>query len=277
MRFIVPSAAKLNLSLRVAGRLENNYHNIVSLFWRLPSVESLWISIAEREDEVRCRGIEVEGENIVSRALRYARNTGRKIPFLNVEIVKALYPGSGLGAGSGNAAAVLRWLAGDGYSFEWRKTALETGADVPFLFSGHSLALISGIGEVLEPLDPLPLINAWIVFPEWSVGTENAYGELDRRCGGVYPLDEAAARIEAEMLCHKLRHKEQIGFLPNDFTPGLIDKFPDYGKLFQVFEDEGSCAWGITGSGGAAFALFYDTSNSAIVTWPPWVRQVLSV
>ena len=276
MRFVIPSFAKLNLSLRVIGRRENGYHDIVSLFLRIPSAESLSITSAERRDEACSRGIEIEGENLVVRALRCAREAVGSVPFQNVEIAKSLYPGSGLGAGSGNAAAMLRWLAGAGESLKWRNAALKTGADVPFLFSGYPLALVSGVGEVLEPLPPLAL-HAWIVFPDWSVGTENAYGELDRQCMGLYPIDETSARGEAETICRILRNKECTGLLPNDFAPGLMEKFPNYDKLFQLFKDEGSCAWGITGSGGAAFALFHEYSRPAILSWPSWVRQVLSV
>ncbi len=278
MRFVQNSAAKLNLSLRVTSRRGDGYHDIVSLFLRLPSAETLLISEANAKDIVRVRGLDIEGENIVARALRLARDAGFDVPFFNVEILKTLYPGSGLGAGSGNAAALLNGLAGTrGNNNDlWRQVALKTGADVPFLFSGHPLALVSGIGEIVEPLDPLPL-HVWVVFPSWSVGTENAYGQLDRRYGAAYPLDDGRARDEAEILCQALRAKKYKGLLPNDFAPGLLDKFPDYERLFKGFETAGSCAWGITGSGGAAFALFYDSPPPYAFVWPEWTKQVLSL
>jgi 4-diphosphocytidyl-2-C-methyl-D-erythritol kinase len=299
VRFVQPSAAKLNLSLRVTKKRGDGYHDIVSVFLRLPPLETLLISARAEGDEVRVYGVDIgkEGkdkengnENIVARGLMYAREAGYEIPFLDVEILKTLYPGSGLGAGSGNGAAILRWLAGgNGFAKEhrddlsclaWRDVALKMGADVPFLFSEIPLALVSGIGEVIEPLEPLnlkPRLHALIVFPSWSVGTGNAYSQLDRRCGSVYPLDETAARTEAENLCRKLRSGERVGLLPNDFTPGLLEEFPDYGKLFDVFEKKGSCAWGITGSGGAAFALSSEASSPLAFQWPLEMRQVLSV
>jgi 4-diphosphocytidyl-2-C-methyl-D-erythritol kinase len=281
----------LNLSLRVTRKREDGYHNIVSLFLRLPSTETLLISKARRaEDTVRVYGADVGAgeENIVARGLKFAREAGCEIPFLDVEILKTLYPGSGLGAGSGNGAAVLCWLAGTNWparekkklhdDFTWRDVALKMGADVPFLFSGVPLALVSGIGEVVEPLEPSrPRLHASVVFPNWSVGTKNAYGRLDRWYGGSYPLDEAEARTEAEGLCRKLCSGERIGLLPNDFTPELVEKFPDYSKLFEMFEKKGSRAWGITGSGGAAFALFAEAPDLCAFEWPLEVRQVLSM
>jgi 4-diphosphocytidyl-2-C-methyl-D-erythritol kinase len=276
VRFIQPSAAKLNLSLRVTAKREDGYHEIVSLFLRLPSVETLAVARAEGADAVRVRGLAIEGENIVARALRSARSEGLDIPFLDVEITKTLYPGSGLGAGSGNGAAILSWLAeGDGGP-AWRNAAQKTGADVPFLFSGHLAALVSGTGEILEPLDPFELYAA-VAFPDWSVGTENAYAWLDRWYKGAYVLDAASARAEADRLCREIRRKEKIGLLPNDFMPLLMDKFPDYDKLFDVFSSGGASAWGVTGSGGAAFALFYGAPKLRALPWPSWVKRVLSV
>jgi 4-diphosphocytidyl-2-C-methyl-D-erythritol kinase len=277
VRFILPSAAKLNLSLRVTAKREDGYHDIVSLFLRLPAVETLSIARAENEnaDAVRVKGIEIEGENIVSRALSSARSEGFDVPFLDVEITKTLYPGSGLGAGSGNGAAVLCWLAEGNGSPAWRSAAKKTGADVPFLFSGHSLALVSGTGEILEPLEA-PELYTVTVLPDWSVGTENAYARLDLRYGGAYVLNGAAARAEADGLCRKIRGKERIGLLPNDFAPLLMDKFPDYDKLFGVFDKGGASAWGITGSGGAAFALFREAPDTKAFPWPSWARLILS-
>ena len=285
MRFMQLSAAKLNLSFRVTKKRDDGYHDIMSLFLRMPDVEALSISKAMGcADDVRARGVEIEGENIVSRALRIAREAGLDTPFLNVGISKTISPGSGLGAGSGNAAAILRWLAGSAIRQEgdptypkWQNVALKTGADVPFLFSCHPLALVSGVGEILEPLAPLKF-RASIVFPKWSVGTENAYAQLDSRYGECekYPLSEPEARTEACALHQRLLDGERVGLLPNDFAPMLIEKFPDYLDLFDMFDKSGYAAWGITGSGGAAFAL-YGVQPPLAVTWPCWSRQVLTL
>ena len=99
MRCILPSFAKLNLSLRVTGRRGDGYHDLVSLVLRIPSGETL--RVAKRPepasgDLVKVKDMTLEGENIVEKALRLARESGLSVPFLEVEIVKSLFPGSGL-------------------------------------------------------------------------------------------------------------------------------------------------------------------------------------
>ena len=275
MRCILPAFAKLNLSLRVTGRREDGYHDLVSLFLRIPSGETLRVMPRAgdaSEDLVKVEGMALEGENIASRALRLARDAGLSVPCLEIEILKSLFPGAGLGAGSGNGAALLRWLAAGSSDPRWNDVARRTGADVPCLFSGFPVVLVSGIGDRLEPLSSIAL-GAWVVFPEWSVKTKNAYDELDARCFRGYPLLEPEARAEALSIHGALGRGERVGLLPNDFAPPLLDRFPGYLELFGDWERSGALAWGITGSGGAAFCLF--RAPAPKVACPKWVRQML--
>ena len=112
---------------------------------RIASGDVLYITESKTGHDIVTADIPLEGENIVAKALRIARENGFKVPYLNVKIHKSIMPGSGLGAGSGNAAAVLWWLGA-------QKLAAKVGADVPFLVSGLNLASVSGIGEHIEPL-----------------------------------------------------------------------------------------------------------------------------
>ncbi|MCR5347402.1 MAG: 4-diphosphocytidyl-2C-methyl-D-erythritol kinase [Fretibacterium sp.] len=282
---MLPVSAKLNLTLRVTGRRDDGYHNLVSLFVRIPSAETIFVSPLSpdgTEDEIDVRGLDLRivGENIVSRALRLARGAGASIPPLRAEITKALYPGSGLGSGSGNAAAVLRWLAAQYPVLSretWREIARRTGADVPFLFSGLSVAQAAGIGDQLRPLPPLALTAA-VAFPDWDVGTENAYASLDSAYRDGYPMNEEGARAEMEDVFRALSEGRTVGLLPNDFLPPLVEAHPQYRTLFGLFEQAKALGWGITGSGSAAFVLFKgegEEKTAPVLALPDWVRQVL--
>lgn len=270
----MPSFAKLNLTLRVTGRRDDGYHELVSLFVRIPSGEALFVTPDAGEDAVVMRGLDLNfsGENTVSRALRLAREAGAEIPPLRVEIVKALFPGSGLGSGSGNAASLLRWLAPSDPALPWEDIARRTGADVPFLFSGFPAARVSGIGERIEPT-AFPFLRGCVAFPDWDVATGSAYAALDAAYSGGYPLGPEGALAEFNHVHEALKRGESVGLLPNDFMPPLVESHPQYNEWFSLMESVGALGWGITGSGGAAFALFQDEHEP--VLWPEWVRQVL--
>jgi len=47
-----------------------------------------------------------------------------------------------------------------------------------------------------------------------------------------------------------------VGLLPNDFLAPLRRRHPEYERFFAVAEATGSFAWGVSGSGSTAFALF---------------------
>ena len=208
----------------------------------------------------------------MARALRLARASGLAVPPLDIEILKSLFPGAGLGAGSGNGAALLRWLAVEIPDPWWPEIACRTGADVPCLFSGFPVALVSGIGDCLEPLPALSL-EGRVFFPDWSVGTRGAYDELDARHPRGYPLCTSEAREEALRLYKALQKGERVGPLPNDFALPLLERFSGYRELFWILERSEALAWGITGSGGAAFCLFAAPASS--LGCPEWGRQIL--
>ena len=281
---MLPVFAKLNITLRVTGQRPDGYHDLVSAFLRIPSGETLFVTplppgsgnvVEVQGMDLRLEEDGAKKENLVAKALRLAREAGADVPPLRVEIAKALYPGAGLGAGSGNAAALLQWLASEHPDISWLDVAHQTGADVPFLLSALPAALVSGIGDQMEPLDDAPYVRGMVVFPEWEAHTANAYAALDAHYGGWYPLDEEEAREEWRDIWRALVFGEGVGLLPNDFLPPLMKVRPEYAELFDLFEDLGCLAWGLTGSGSAAFALL--RLRTEPIRWPTWVRQVLYI
>lgn len=260
MRVILPSFAKINLTLRVINKRPDGYHNLVSTFLRINSGDVLYISESSSGKDVVTANMQLQGENIVAKALRIARNEGFRIPPLNVKIHKSIPPGSGLGAGSGNAAVILAWLGAE-------RVASLVGADVPFLASMMNLASVSGIGERLEPMKEVSP-HGVIAIPDWETSTKDAYAELDAM---GYEVDTMLARTEMRDIYHANAGRK-VGLLPNDFLKVLIKKYPKYLELFKIFERAGADAWGVSGSGSAAFAVL---NKPTVFTWPNYVKHVL--
>ena len=263
MRVILPCFAKINLSLRVINKRHDGYHNLVSAFIKINSGDVLYISESNSQSDTVTCNMHLEGENIVAKALRTAREEGFRIPYFNVKIHKSIPPGSGLGAGSGNAAAVLQWLGAE-------RIAPKVGADVAFLCSNTKIAMVSGIGDIIEKV-PNQNVHGVIAIPDWETNTKEAYSELDAM--GYDKVDIMLARKELIDVYHaNASAGKKIGLLPNDFVKVLVRQHPKYNELFRMFEKAGADAWGLSGSGSAAFALM---SRPVKFTWPGYVKNVL--
>lgn len=266
MECVEPCFMKLNLFLRIGGRESDGFHSLESLFLRIPSCETLTIrgfNGKNVRDQFRTLKVPIFGENIVERTARALREIGLPLPPLEVEISKQVPPGSGLGAGSGNAAAFLRWVSrvyGAVIDYNWISRSL--GSDIPFLVGPDMCALVGGKGEKLSPL-PLESglrIKVIVAVPTWSMDTAEAYRTLDRmREGGLLSpgslKGEKEALREATELLFTLSRGEEVGLLQNDFLPVLSSARPQYQEAFEEARRRRALGWGISGSGSSFFVL----------------------
>ena len=100
---------------------------------------------------------------------RALRAVGRRA---HVRLEKHIPVGGGLGGGSSDAAAVLRWAGVDDLA-----VAAGLGADVPFCVRGGR-ARVTGIGEVLDPL-PFVARTFTLVVPPFGCSTPAVYHQWD--------------------------------------------------------------------------------------------------
>ena len=107
-RVIAP--AKLTLSLRITGRRDDGYHLVDAEMVSLDLADELTFSAGDGLEVVEAGSglpVAVGDDNLVRVALRAAGRTAR------VRLVKRIPAGAGLGGGSSDAAAVLRWAGVD--------------------------------------------------------------------------------------------------------------------------------------------------------------------
>jgi 4-diphosphocytidyl-2-C-methyl-D-erythritol kinase len=147
--------AKLTVSLRVTGRRDDGFHLLESEMVTLDLADRLVIGDGEGlivEESFdgsggpgpsapwRTGGVDTGPDNLVTRALRAV---GRSA---SVVLTKRIPPGAGLGGGSADAAAVLRWSGSTDLAL-----AARLGSDVPFCLVGGR-AMVRGVGEDVSPL-----------------------------------------------------------------------------------------------------------------------------
>ncbi|WP_082537236.1 MULTISPECIES: 4-(cytidine 5'-diphospho)-2-C-methyl-D-erythritol kinase [unclassified Aureimonas] len=259
------ASAKINLALHVTGRREDGYHLLDSL-----------VAFAEIGDTVAARPCEADGltlagrfagdvpageENILLQALRLARpllaNRGIALGPLALHLDKRLPVASGIGGGSADAAALLRFLAaGDaGLRAALTESALALGADVPMCLTEQPCR-IGGIGETIEPLAAFPAIALVLVNPGLPVSTPAVFRALVRRDNPPLPPLPPEGFREAEALV------AYLGGSRNDLEAPALTLAPPIGAARQALEREGALFSRMSGSGATVFGLFASAAHA---------------
>lgn len=201
VRDVVRAPAKLTLSLRVTGVRDDGYHLIDAEMVSLDLADTLTVSDGTGVSVV---GADVE-DTLVARALAAV---GRSA---NVVIDKRIPAGAGLGGGSSDAAAVLRWAGCTDLD-----VAVGLGADVAFCLVGGR-ARVQGIGEVVEPL-PFVDQELTLLTPPFGVSSAAVYAAWDRLGGPVGPngndLEPAALAVEPRLAEWRDRLGDATGLTP---------------------------------------------------------------
>ena len=186
--------AKVTRYLEVTGRRADGLHELRSEMVTVDLADAL--DVDEHADYLRVRdagGAVPEDEtNLVARALRLvARRAG-------VTVRKAIPVGGGLGGGSADAAAILRWAGGVS-----AERALTLGSDVPFCQVGGR-ALVEGVGERVTSL-AFERRDLTLILAPFGVDTRACYAAYDEMRAerwsprGSNHLEGPAARVEPRL------------------------------------------------------------------------------
>lgn len=253
----VEAPAKINLCLYLGPRLPDGYHLIASLFEPVTLSDSITFSEGDR-DEVICPG--VEGENLVTRAVRVLRSEGWGAPPMKIEIEKRIPVAAGLGGGSADAAAVLRLAAGE--VGDIGGIAALIGADVPSQIDPMA-CLVEGIGQKITSL-PKPAEH-WVVLlaTEPGLATSEVFEradrmELPRKPGELPGISERLWAVASS----GVSPLEYPGLLVNDLEPAAISLMPEIAEAKDRLADAGAGHVGMSGSGPTVFGLFAEREEA---------------
>ncbi len=215
----VLAPAKINLTLEVLAKRQDGFHEIRSVIQTINLCDSLHFQLSQNI-EFKCDVPNwIPEESLVSRATGLLQEVTGCAKWATIDINKRIPLMSGLGGDSSDAAAILRGLNKLwGLSLspgELLELAARLGSDVAFFLYGGT-ALVSGRGEVVTPLPPLP--HMWVVVTMPSVPrlpgkTERLYASLN------------ASHYTDGQITEKLVEGLREG---REFTPSL---------LFNTFEN----------------------------------------
>ena len=258
----IKTAAKINLSLDVTGKLPNGYHAIESVFQTVGLYDEVSVELTDKGIELSCEvpeefsgadPIPCDERNIAYKAAKLFFDENGMDCGCRIHIKKGIPSQAGMGGGSTDAAAVLYCLGRlTGKSVSKPE---KLGADVPFFLTGGT-AYVEGIGEKITPIADYSGRTLVIAKGTEGVSTAEAYRNIDSLEAPLHP--ETKKLVEA------------INNSPDTAYKYFGNLFEQAVELPEVSDIKSSmlkyCAQraAMTGSGSAVFGIFTDPAQAVI-------------
>ncbi|MEM6666150.1 MAG: 4-(cytidine 5'-diphospho)-2-C-methyl-D-erythritol kinase [Pseudomonadota bacterium] len=250
--------AKVNLALHVTGRRSDGYHLLDTLvaytdawFDTVSVVPAKRISLKVSGDHAE--GVPTDDRNLVVRALKRLATSQAVEDGLSVSLDKGIPVASGLGGGTGDAAAALI-LARDawGLTCDLADHAAAIGADGPMCLHGCAVGGVlraTGAGEALETQADLPACGALLVNPGVPVETAAVFRYLERRDEPPIPALNWADGFDALI--------DGLQATTNSLEEPAIRTAPEIGQVLETLNRLPRCRIArMSGSGATCFGLF---------------------
>ncbi len=266
----IKANAKINLCLYIIERRNDGFHNIFSVMQKIDFADTLHLEKGN-DYSLEIEGVKIPGENIIEKAYRQImKYKGSNLP-ISIKLLKKIPIGAGLGGGSSDAAAFLRGI-NQLYELgldrmELIKIASTVGSDVPFFLTDGS-AIVTGRGEIIEPIE-LPIdYSVLLVCPKFSINTGWAYSQIRNY---LTPPEKVLKLIKSNAC-------ELWNVLPefsNGFTETVFGLYPELRSQFKVMYETGADFVSFSGSGSAFFGIFRDHKSAKKAAKLNWNGQVV--
>ena len=254
---IIPSYAKINLGLKIINKRPDGLHNIESFFLQISLHDSLTFS-SSNKFSIISKGIScpTNQNNILFKVIDILKKEYDININFKVLINKNIPIGAGLGGGSSNAAAFLKYLLEVNQiklsNEKLVKLASQIGSDVPFFLNG-GFQLIKGTGDYLQPIETTVFNNKKIllIHPKFHISTRWAYSEVKKHLLTSNNKPKFSALTE----------KVNWNLFENDFEKFVCTTYPEILKLKKLLKNDGALYSGLSGSGSTVFGLYNDNQS----------------
>lgn len=261
--------AKLNLCLYLGPEVED-LHLICSIFQPIDLSDLVTITPSD-VDQVICPGI--DGDDLTAQTLRLLREAELGLPSIKVEVTKRIPVAAGMGGGSADAAALLRYareVLGQEAVPELREIASTVGSDV-LAQSGlwfpsaagaeSSRSLVTGTGDAVSAAPAGESFAAVLLCSSEGLSTAEVYAEADR-------LGLGRSGPELEGVAESLRFGSSgLPLFPleaavNDLQTAALSLRPELERGIAALRGAGAVNAMVTGSGPTVYGVFADRAQA---------------
>lgn len=248
--------AKINLSLDITGVREDGYHLLDTVMQEIDLSDRITLTERNTPGITLRTNLSYLPNNEKNTAYQAAKlffeACGLPNAGVEIQIEKTVPSRAGMGGGSADAAAVLcglnQMFSAGLEQEQLMELGAKIGADVPFCIVGGACRC-TGIGEICQPVTPLPDCFLVICKPPAGMSTPRAYAMIDEQ---PPTRTQDTPRVLDALESGDLR---QIG-------KALSNRFDSAMRLMQVRNIKrqmvscGATGAMMTGSGSAVYGLF---------------------
>ena len=243
--------AKINLALDVFNIREDGYHDIRSIMIPIDFFDELEINIAEKDEYICNKSfIRFDENNSVLKMINVLKNRYNINDHYYINLNKVVPTQAGLGGGTADGASTLR-IFKKLYNLsltkeEEKEICVSVGADVLFNYYNKP-AVVSGIGDIVEPFNIKNKYYVLIVKPKYGVSTKEAYEKLDMSICDHPNIDALQNAL--------INGDDITGMLGNSLEQPALLLNCEIERIKNILKDNGASNVLMSGSGSSVFAI----------------------
>ena len=280
MEIIEEAKSKINISLNLIGKKENNFHQILSFICFSNLSDQLILRKSDFFDyEIHSSFEKITfKDDLIFKTIetlkKYLRLTD--LPPFKLILKKNIPLGSGLGGGSADSAALIRIL-NNFLNLKLSKIDMinigaEIGSDIPACIISKPL-IAYGRGEKILELDYDNVYNLLIIYPSINISTKEIFNLINIRDFKDKNLLETKNWIEKNS---GIDSYDFFRNFSNDLQNVVINKYPIISDILNSLNKKNAIFAAMTGSGSACFGIFDEkeidlASNYFERNFPGWV------
>ena len=248
--------AKINISLDIVGKREDNYHLLRMIMQNIDVYDEISITKIKSGIILKCNKgfVPTDERNLAYKAAKLFIDTYDIKEGVFINIKKNIPVSAGLAGGSTDCAAVLKMLNRmfriNASEKELMDLGVKLGADVPYCIAGGT-ALCEGIGEKITKLKPFKNHILVLVKPPFGVSTKDVYKAFELDKVRIHPrtekLIEKMAENDLEFVSYNMKNLlENVTLRNHREIIEIKNLMLKYGAIGSM----------MSGSGPSVFAFF---------------------